>query len=104
MPIDKSIIEGLKAEHGDVYLLEAKEESVVVTVPTRPQYRRFIEAAGKDNKRPHAMETLCRECVVYPNAETFDALLEKKPGLAATFSAKLLELAGVEDEAAAKKL
>ncbi len=101
---DERTIERLKAEHGEVYLLEAAGVAVVARPPSRAEYRRFRARALDEKNRADALEALTRACVVWPEQAEFDTLLEQKPALAEVFGAKLLELAGAVEEAEIKKL
>lgn len=98
------VIERLRAEHGEIYQLEAAGEAVIARPPTRAEYRRFRAKVLDEKGREAALETLTRACVVWPDTSAFDALLERKPALAEVFGAKLLELAGAVEEAELKKL
>ena len=98
-------IEQLKAEHGDeLHLLTAGRFAVVVTPPPRHKYKRFKSAVLDPKKRDAALETLFLDCVVWPERASIDQLLERYPGMAETFGDKLLELAGVVDDAHLAKL
>jgi hypothetical protein len=94
----------LKAEHDDIYRINVGDDSFIVRPPTRTEYRRFITAASNDKKRAIALEDLCADCVLHPEPEQFRQLTDRKPGIPATIGNKLLEIAGVVEEAEAKKL
>lgn len=104
MPLNPETIANLKEKHSDIYLLEAGEHEVVVRPPTRGEYRRFRAMATDDRKKPEAVETLLRDCVLYPESAEIERLLEKKPALADIFGGKVLELAGATEEARGKQL
>lgn len=102
MAIGPKILEELKAKHGDVALLTAKSgEEVVVRVPTGAEWDYFLDQREKIAAR--ALKGLLLAVVVHPTAEEARALIGKKPGLAQVFGARVIELAGMEDEAQVKK-
>jgi hypothetical protein len=101
----KDKITELKSKHGgELHLLVAAGEYCIATTPSPAQYQQFKDYAADDRKRTHALETLTRACVVYPDPAGLDVLLERKPGLATSFGGKLTELAGAVEEVEAKKL
>jgi hypothetical protein len=102
--IDADTIEKLKAEHGEIHLLRASGVEVVVKAPGRAQWKRFRAYVADERRRPDAVETLLRDCVVHPDAAALDAILEKRPGLAETFGNQVVELAGASGEAEKKAL
>lgn len=102
--LDASLVDRLKAEHGEVYLVRAAGAEVVVRPPRRAEYRRFRALVMDESRRADALERLVRDCTVHPAPEELDDLLERKPALAEVVGAKLLELAGAQEEAEIKKL
>lgn len=95
--IDEKKVEDLRAEHGDVFVLEEGGESVVCKRPTRAQYKRFRKERMDSRRNAEALETLFLGCLVYPPADEFEATLELKPALADVFGGMLLDVAGGED-------
>ena len=105
MDVLEEILDRLRAEHGDdLHLFEAAGVAVVVRPPLKAEYRRFRAKSSEERTRPDALEELARGCVLHPGRAEFEKILERKPGLADVFGAKLLELAGIVGEADAKKL
>jgi hypothetical protein len=102
--IDEATVEKLKAEHGELHLLRASGAEVVVKPPSRAQWKRFRAYVADERRRPDAVESLLRDCVVYPDAAALDGILEKRPGLAETFGNQVVELAGASGEAEKKVL
>lgn len=97
--------EKLKAQHGDIYSVSAPSgEMVVVRMPDRALWKRFRSHMADERRRIDALENLVRGCVVHPDAPTFDAMLEKKPGLAETFGAAVVDLAGMAQDSEKKAL
>jgi hypothetical protein len=99
-------IEAVKASNpgADLHLIEHGESAIVVRVPSRIQWRRFIVESS--NKTPGAssvaMENILAAVTVWPRstADLYDA----RPGLVETFAGKVCELAGLASEASAKKI
>jgi hypothetical protein len=50
--------------------------------------------ASDEDRRSDAAEVLARKCVLEPDADAFNALLEDLPALADSVAAKVLKLAG----------
>lgn len=99
MALDAKLIEKLKAEHGEVYALEAAGASVVVRPPSRAAMKRFFNLSSREDRRYEALEALLQDCAVYPEPSELARLLEKKPGLVAPFGEQLVKLAGATEEA-----
>lgn len=99
MPLDAKLVEKLKAEHGEVYILEAAGGSVVVKPPSRAAMKRFFNLSAREDRRYEALEALLQDCAVYPDPSELARLLERKPGLVAPFGEQLVRLAGATEEA-----
>jgi hypothetical protein len=99
MALDAKTIERIKAEHGEVYVLEAAGASVVVRPPSRAAMKRFFNLSSREDRRYEALEALLQDSAVYPEPAELARLLEKKPGLVAPFGEKLVALAGATEEA-----
>lgn len=99
-------ITAAKAEHpgAELHLLEHGDDAIVVRVPNRIQWRRFITESG--TKTPgaasNAMENILAAVTVWPKSS--EDLYNRRPGLVETFAGKVCELAGLASEATAKKL
>lgn len=105
MEIPQEALDQAKATHGEVFRLDHDEASVLVRPPKRAEYRKFkATILGNQAAAADALETLLREVVVYPAPEAFDAMLDRWPGLSETFGQKVLEIAGVSEQATLKKL
>lgn len=95
----------LKSEHGeDIHLLTTSGEQLIARSPTRAEFTRFVDESSETKRKARALETLTRACVLYPDAEALDALLEKRPGIGSSVAIKLVEIAGADQEVEAKKL
>ena len=104
MKLDPQIVAKLKAEHPGAELtqLASKGNIIVVKSPSDGAWGAFLDA--KEKVATRAYKQLLFDCLVWPSADELTSLLDRKPGLANVFGPKLMELAGVEEEATAKKL
>lgn len=101
--ITEQTIAELKTKHGEIHLLTAKGgHEIIVRAPNDAEWGSFLDEREKIGAR--ALKGLVRSCLLHPSSSDFKALLDKKPALANVFGAKLLEIAGMEEEAVAKKL
>ena len=94
MPIDPQVFEQLKEKHPRAVSLTAGGDTIAVAPPTRPQWRRFKAAAADERKRPDALELILRDCLLYPDPQAFESMIEKRPALVEVFAEQVLELAG----------
>lgn len=106
MELTPEQIAQLKDQHGDnIHMITTDEnDSIVAKAPTKPIYEKYKAALFDDRKRARANEGLVRDCLVAPDRETFNAMIETKPALIETYATKLLELAGAREAVEAKKL
>ncbi len=103
--MDDAILDKLRAEHGDVWLLDLGNDQVAFRCPNRAEYKRFLARVSDDRKAlPDAQEELARAVVVLPDRAAFSALLDKRPGIASKVVADALKVAGAEEAENAKKL
>lgn len=103
MRIDKSKLEELKAKNPDAYLLKAKGDvEIVVRPPNDAEWGAYQDDREKRGAR--ALKGLVLSVILYPSADDFQLELDRKPGLANLFGGKVMEIAGLEEEAIAKKL
>ncbi len=102
--IDDKLIERLKAEHGEVHLLEHDGIEVVVKPAVRPEWKRFNEMRGDPARKVGAAEQLLRDCCVFPDAAGLAAILARKPGLAETFGGECAEISGLTNKVTSRKL
>lgn len=71
---------------------------VVFRKPTRAEYKQYRARSHNDQLKPDAQEALCRQCVVHPSVEAFDALLEDYPAIPEAASEALMRLTGMAAE------
>lgn len=105
-PITAELVEQLKAKHGDdLHHLAPYEHGVICKAPDRAQFERFTAKLSENrNNTGPIREKLCRDVIVHPELAEVDALFDRRPGLITTFSNQISEIAGLEQEAHAKKL
>lgn len=116
MRIDPSVFESVKAANSDLdlHLLSHDGFEIVVRSPSRAAYKKFRKWASDPSKRDLAIEELVTMSVVAVGGCTstkeddvsaaWERMLDRRPALSETFGNKLLSLAGMSDEAEAKKL
>ncbi len=68
---------------------------VLVKVPSEGEWKRFRSMQTDDAQRSIALRQLVLACILEPSPADFLAVLARLPGLAETFGAELVELAGV---------
>ena len=91
--IDPSIIDELKAKHGELHQLSSEHYTVIVRKPSRPIWRKFTDAIVDERRRVDAIERLFLDCVVYPDGSAVNAMLDAKPALAQIFGGEVADLA-----------
>lgn len=104
-------IKELKEKHGKriaVVPIPATEWDeaceIVVKAPPRGEYKRFRKMLFDDTEKADALETLAKACVIHPELQQFQKMLDDRPALAETVGGKAAELAGAEGKVDAKKL
>lgn len=101
--INENIINELKAKHENVYVLTAKSgESIAVRSPNDPEWGLFQD--DREKRGPRALKNLVRMCLLHPSQSELYEIFNRKPALANIFGARLVELAGLEEEAEVKKV
>jgi hypothetical protein len=102
--MDSAKLEALKAQHGELFVIETDDgEALAFRRPTRAEYKRFKANALDEQKRMDADEQLVRAVTIYPDAEGFAALLDRKPALATSMAGEVLKVAGAVQGLEAKK-
>lgn len=104
MDVGQDVLEELRTKHGQVWVLRALDEHVVVRRPTRAEYKRFRALASDEDRRADAPEALLRNCVVWPDPTALEALLERYPAMGDTFAVELLKIAGSTKDTSSTKL
>lgn len=100
--LDPKLVEELKAKYGEVRKVTLGDEVFVMRPASRAEWKRFEEARADETKRHVARENLVRHCVVYPDADGLEAVLDRRPAMIIPLTEKAGEHAGwvakVEDE------
>jgi len=94
---DEAKVQKLRAEHGEVFELTEGGETILARRPTRADWRKFKAARADDKKKIVALEEVFEACLLLPELDEFDRVLERKPALADTFGQLLIEIAAGED-------
>jgi hypothetical protein len=107
--LNDDTIATLKHQHGEIHRISHPDDDelfVVVRTPPKSDYDRFVSEAGDDRRqvRDRSLSGFLRRNTVYPDRETFDEMLEHRPGLQETFGNKLTEIAGLATRARSEKL
>lgn len=100
----KEQVEGLKAKYGPLMLVENGVVSILVRTPTRTEFKIFSAAVMDPAKQVFAIEDLGATCVVFPDAKTYDSILDKRPGLAVQVGKAAESLGTGAEEVRTKKL
>ncbi len=96
-------LQQLRAEHGDIYELEAGEHTVYVRMPTSPEFDRFQATAADQKMAAKATAQLVRDCLIHPSKDEWAAIVAKKPGMPLAIGSAVLKLTGATLEVEAKK-
>lgn len=104
LDITEEELAALKAKFGEINLLEACDEQVLVRTPPYAEWQRFFSMANDPDQRSNALDTLTRACIVYPDKAGVNKLLNLKPALGVTFGNEISELAGLAKKVSRKKL
>ena len=102
--MDQAVIDKLKAEHGELTLVEVGEHEFIVRCPKKAEYAAFRAMLFDESKRAYATEDLVRACVVAPDKKAFEVLLAQRPALPEVLAEHVLTLAKGSEISKAKKL
>lgn len=97
-------LEQLKQAHGDIYVLTADEDQIVVRMPTIPEFDRFSQFVADETKASKALKQLVLDCLVHPSADDYKAMIARRPGLFLAFGKQLTKICGASVEAETKKV
>lgn len=102
--VPADVMEKLRGQHGEVIECAVGPYAFAFKPANEIQYMRCLSTAMSDAKsRPKAMVRLAFDCVVYPEANAFAALNERRPGVAIKLGDKIIAVAnGNEDDVAGK--
>lgn len=94
-------LERLESEHGPVgtHLLvldtDTEHGSVIMKRPSKARYRAFME---RKTAKTEDIEAIVRSCIVYPDADRVDRLLDALPGALVRFGSAMAALAGYRND------
>lgn len=103
--IDQKTLEELKAKHGEVHVLSAENAGIQVACRRvdRATYKRLKAELADVAKRATAFENLFLACVVFPDREAADRMLDELPALGDSFGTALWDKTiGAEDPSVKK--
>lgn len=102
---DQATITKFKLDHPNGKGFRIGDDTVVLLrVPSRPQWRAFTAERYDASKRVPAIEALVRHATVFPPGPDLDTLLEAHPGFVDVILARVVTMAGSEEEAIEEKL
>jgi hypothetical protein len=93
----------LEATHGEIVEFETDWADVAFRLPKSAEFQRCEEEMASAGGRYFAQKTLLFACRVFPNADAFEALLSKRPGLVGPLWSQLTDAVGYNAKAARKK-
>jgi len=96
-------LEPFKVAHGEVVAIKTVKGPAVFRTPKDSEYARYMTMLLDAKERASAGKALCLMAVVSPDRNTFQQWIAAKPGIVITCTNAVLELAGVDTEAAVKK-
>jgi hypothetical protein len=86
-------LEEAKAEHGGkVAVVETAVGRVIVKRPNSVYFRRYMDAGSTKSED---LEKLVRHCLVHPDRDRLDRILEEQPGALLHLVSEIHELAGI---------
>jgi len=73
--------------------------------PTDPEWDMFVAHSSNDRKSKHkTVKRLVQDCLLHPSHDVLESYLDVNPPAAEGFSADILEVCGLSDRQAPKKL
>ena len=101
----RELIDRLKAEHGDVYEIEAGEARIMVKMPKPVHLERFTATVTQDESQTwRAQRRLILDCLVHPDKAGYLEIEGETPGIVASFAKAIADLCGMSRKATAEKL
>lgn len=99
------IFEDLESQHPDVELVRVDSAAgmIVLRPPSYAKTRHFQQVAIKGKLGPDAIEDYVKPCVVYPDIEALEAMIERYPLITATLANVVQEMASAEAKARDRK-
>lgn len=104
MAIEKSKLDELRAQHGEVFEVNVGGMDIVFRPASEPEYFKCLSDGAKDPKlAPKAVYDLAHKCVVHPPLSEFGALVARRPGVALKVGNEVLRVANGEEAELAGK-
>lgn len=103
-PTETDIKQVKEKYSGEVFLLSACDQNVLVKIPDEPIFQRFRDDGANDARRSTATKRMLEACVLWPDKSEYAAMIAKQPGLVESFGNKLGTLAGLSSDVETKKL
>jgi hypothetical protein len=102
---EDELFEQLEAKHAgqSLHRIDTEEGMVVLRTPPIPKTRHFQSIALKGKLSPDAIDDFVRPCIVFPDADALEAMLERYTLLAATLCQFAQEVGSAEAERRGKK-
>lgn len=89
--MDEGTLATLKAQHGMVFRYTIDGQTLLFRRAKRADYRRFKTEAMDEKRRPFATENLAAACLLQPDSDTYEALLERYPAVPERVASDLLD-------------
>ncbi len=103
-PTEVDIKQAKEKHSGEIYLLSACEQTIIVKIPDEAIFQRFRDDGSNDARRSTATKRMLEACVLWPDKSGFASMIAKQPGLVETWGNKLGTLAGLSADVETKKL
>lgn len=98
--LTKTIIEDLKAKHGELraFSLERSGQRFVVRGPSEGEFQRAMDKIADGGRRKtEAIAEIGEACLVFPPADEVSKVVAAKPGVLFTAGNEAMQIAGVVD-------
>lgn len=89
--MDDATLATLKNQHGMVFRYTIDGQTLLFRRAKRADYRRFKTEAMDDKRRALATENLAAACLLQPDADTYEALLERYPAVPERVASDILD-------------
>lgn len=101
-------VDDLKAEHGEVCVVNSRGGQMVFKPPPSAEYERFQDAIGNTGKKGSsigpASRNLCLACVLIPSKDEARAIFAKQPALPLKVADILADMAGADADVEIQKV
>lgn len=106
MAIEQAIIDKIKEANPDAELLliESSMGEIIAKIPGSFEMNAFRTRIFDEKRRSGATEALVRSCVLYPERDELNHLVQKRPLLIEKIASELDKAGGGQEEIEVKKL